>query len=375
MLLTETFPPDMNGVAMTLSRITEGMVRRGHQVHIVRPRQGRHDRDVAPPANPSTTLVWGIAFPWYKGLNLGLPYLGQLRAQIKRFKPDFLHVATEGPLGLAGILAAHAYGVPVVSSYHTNFFAYSRFYGLGFLRRLGFEYFRALHNATLTTFAPSQTALQQLETYKYKNLAIMSRGVDTVLYHPGQRSAELRQAWGAGADDVVMLYVGRIAAEKNLELMIECYRRLRLTNPTARMVLVGDGPMRAKLQREYPHFIFAGKRTGLSLAQYYASADLFIFSSMTETYGNVIMEAMASGLVVLGYDYAAAREHVRHGENGFLAAYRKEAEFLKSFEELLLRRPDWWKIAQAARTTTQGISWENVVATYEAHLLKLQNHA
>jgi len=344
-------------------------------VHVVRPTQGRHDRRVKYPANPSSTLVWSVPFPWYKGMNLGIPYFGQLRRNIKRFKPDVLHLATEGPLGLAGLLAAHAYGVPVVSSYHTNFFAYSRFYGLAFLRKIAFEYFRALHNATLKTFVPSTTVLQQLETYKYKNVTIMSRGVDTQLFSPTRRSQRLRKTWGAGADDVVMLYVGRIAAEKNMELMIECFRRLRLTNPTARMVLVGDGPERAKLEREYPNFIFAGKRTGASLAEYYASADLFIFTSMTETYGNVIMEAMASGLVVQGYDYAAAREHVVDGQNGFLAAYKKEKEFLAKFAKLLQRRPEWWKIAQAARSTTEKISWENVVASYEAHLLELQHNA
>ena len=131
MLLTETYAPEMNGVAMTLSRLTEGLLARGHQVHIVRPKQGLHDERAKYPANPSSTLVWAVPFPWYKGLKLGLPYFGQLRHNIKRFKPDFIHVATEGPLGLAGVLAAHAYGVPIVSSYHTNFFAYSRHYGLG----------------------------------------------------------------------------------------------------------------------------------------------------------------------------------------------------------------------------------------------------
>lgn len=374
MLITETYPPEINGVAMTLSRLSDGLLARGHHVHVVRPRQGRRDKRVKYPANPSSTLVWAIGFPWYQGMKLGLPYFGQLRRNIKRFKPDFLHIATEGPLGIAGVLAAHAYGVPVVSSYHTNFFAYSRYYGLGFLRSIAFEWFRAMHNATLTTFVPSSTVLQKLEGYKYKNLAIMSRGVDTVAFSPGHRSAALRQAWGAAPDDIVMLYVGRIAPEKNLALMIQCYQRLRQLNPTAKMVLVGDGPDKEKLQREYPQFIFTGKRTGTSLAQHYASADLFVFASFTETYGNVIMEAMASGLPVLCYDYAAGREHVQDGVNGWLAPFKKEAEFLQKFDEICKKTANWPDVARQARLTTERLSWENVVASYEAHLLELKRN-
>ncbi len=372
MLITETYPPDINGVATTLSKLAEGLLARGHQVHIVRPKQGRHDRRAKYPANPSSTLVWGIAFPWYKGLRLGLPYFGQLRHNIHRFKPDFIHIATEGPLGLAGVLAAYAYGVPVVSSYHTNFFDYSRYYGLGFLRGIGFEYFRALHNATLKTFVPSQSVKTKVEGYKYKNLAIMSRGVDTALFNPARYSENLRNAWGALSDDLVMLYVGRIAAEKNLTLMLECYHRLRRTNPTAKLVLVGDGPQRAKLQREHPELVFVGKRSGTSLAEHYASANLFIFPSFTETYGNVVMEAMASGLVVLAYDYAAGREHIVDGKNGFLAPFRKEQEFLDRFKDLLDRRGEWGPIKRAARETTERLSWENIVASYERDLLGLK---
>lgn len=375
MLITETFPPEVNGVAMTLSKLVDGLIAHGHEVHIIRPSRGWHDKPVKAPANPSHTLVWGIPFPWYEQIRLGLPYFGQLRHQIKKFKPDFLHISTEGPLGLAGVLAAHAYKVPVVSSYHTNFFVYSRYYGLGFLRSIGFWYFRVLHNATLRTFVPSQISLQQLQGYKYKNLEIMSRGVDTKRFTPAKRNEELRKTWGAGPHDTVMLYVGRVAGEKNIKLTVKCYERLRQREPNARFVVVGDGPERKALQKNNPHFIFAGVKSGEELAQYYASADLFVFASFTETYGNVVTEALASGLVVLAYDYAAARENITDGQNGFTAPFKKENLFLEHFNRVIDQKNRWGNLAQAARATAEKLSWENVVAKYEKTLLELKCHA
>jgi glycosyltransferase involved in cell wall biosynthesis len=372
MLLTETYPPEINGVAMTLAHLAEGLARRGHEVLVMRPKQAWGDHPIPEPANPAHRLVWGIPFPWYKGIHLGLPYPGQLRRNIHRFKPDVIHVATEGLLGVAGVLAAHAYGVPIVSSYHTDFFSYSRKYGLGFLRAPGRIYFKELHNATLRTFVPSQTSLAQLQAFKYKNLAIMSRGVDTKLFDPARRSEELRASWDVASTTPVMLYVGRIAAEKNLQLMLKAFERLRTEDPAAKMVLVGDGPDCERLHHEHPEYIFAGKRTGVELATYYASADLFVFPSVTETYGNVVVEAMASGLVVLAYNYAAPREHISDGVNGFLAPHRKEAEFLAKFEVVLAAKAAWEAIRASARAKALTLSWENVVASYEATVLGLE---
>ncbi len=372
MLLTETYPPEINGVAMTLSHLAEGLVARGHEVLIIRPQQSFFDKDSPEPANPAHRLVWGVSFPWYKGIKIGLPYAGQLGRNIRRFKPDVIHIATEGPLGLAGALAAHAYRVPAVSSYHTNFFSYSRMYGLAFLRSMGMIYFKALHDATLRTFVPSQTIIAQLQAMKYRNLAIMSRGVDTELFNPVRRDNELRRSWGCGPDDSVMLYVGRLAAEKNLPAMVKAYERLRAREHSAKMVIVGDGPLRRDLEKQYPHFIFAGKKVGEELGKYYASADLFVFSSVTETYGNVIMEAVASGLVTLSYDYAAAREHITDGKDGFVAPFKKEREFLAKFDTVLDQKQIWPQIRQAARGNAMSLSWENVVAKYEQELLGLE---
>jgi glycosyltransferase involved in cell wall biosynthesis len=366
MLLTETYLPELNGVTITLSKLTEGLIARGHQVHIVRPRQGRDDKPIAHPANPGHTLVWSVPLFWVKGIRLGMPYLGQLKNEIKKFKPDILHVATEGWLGFAGVTAAHAYKIPVVSSYHTNFFAYSRFYGLGFLRTLGYWYFRLAHNATLKTFVPSQTVLRQLQSYKFKNLEIMSRGVETDVFSPAHRSEELRRSWGVGPDDIVMFYNGRIAPEKNFPLMLKCYERLKKIDPNARLVIAGGshGSLKEKLQREHPEIIFTGVITGLPRSQHYASADLFVFSSSTETYGNVILEAMSSALVVLAYDYAAPRENIVDGVNGFLAPFKKENEFISRFDEILKKRSEWKKIAAAARESVKDRSWDNVVDKY-----------
>jgi glycosyltransferase involved in cell wall biosynthesis len=369
MLITETYPPEVNGAAITLSQLAEGLVARGHHVHIVRPTRDKNDKAVKPPGNPTHSLVLGVPFLWCEGIRIGIPYLGQLKREIEKFKPDVMHIATEGWLGLAGVMAANYYKVPVVSSYHTNFFAYSRFYGLGFLRSMGYWYFRWLHNCTRKTFVPSKTTQTQLQSYKFKNLEIMSRGCDTDRFSPSRRREALKKLWGARAEDPVMLYVGRIAPEKNIRLLIKCYERIKEKIPSAKLVFVGDGPEKKSLEREYPEVIFAGMKIGTELAEYFASADLFVYPSVTETYGRVTTEAMASGLVVLAYDYAAAKENIQNGVNGYLAPYRKEHEFLKRFDELLKERDKWGEISHRAAASMKENTWENVVAKYEQSIL------
>jgi len=225
-------------------------------------------------------------------------------------------VATEGPLGASAVTAALALGLPVTSSFHTNFHAYARHYGLPVLGRTVLGWLRHVHNRTRCTFAPTAELCAELAELGFRNVAVLSRGVDTRQFRPALRSPALRKSWGAGPGDPVVLHAGRMAAEKNYPLLFRAFAAMRAANPACRFVLVGDGPLRAGLQRAHPDCIFAGFVPRDELARHYASADVYVHASLTETFGNVLTEAMASGLAVAGFDYAAARQFLRHEDNG-----------------------------------------------------------
>lgn len=359
-LVTETFPPEVNGVAMTLSRLVAGLRARGHVVEVVRPRQ-KHEQ------GPGTDFVVpGLPIPFYDSLRIGLPAVARLEEHWRIWRPDVVHVATEGPLGLASLAAAARARVPVTSSFHTNFHSYGGHYGVAALRDATLAYLRWFHNRTRLTLVPTRQMVAELAGHRFQNLAVMARGVDTALFDPAKRNPALRASWGAQPDDPVVLYVGRLAAEKNLGVAVEAFLRLRALEPRARFVLVGDGPAREALARAHPDFHYAGMRRGEELAAHYASGDAFLFASVTETFGNVVTEAMASGVVTLSYNYAATREHVRDGVNGFAAAFDQRDAFYAAATHLLASRPRWAEIRTAARRTALALTWEAVVARFEA---------
>jgi glycosyltransferase involved in cell wall biosynthesis len=310
-----------------------------------------------------------VPIPRYAGLKIGLPAKSALMRLWRERRPDVVHIATEGPLGWSALSAATRLRLPAATDFHTNFHTYTRHYGLGWLRAPIGAYLRKFHNKALCTLVPTEELRRDLQQVGYRNLLVVARGVDTALFHPSRRSAELRRQWGAGDGDLVALYVGRLAAEKNLPLVVESYRRMREVNPRTRMVFVGDGPERAALQAGFPEAIYAGMRTGEDLARHYASADVFLFPSTSETFGNVTLEAMASGLAVVAYDYAAARDHLRHGENGLLTPLENEREFTRQAERLAANPVDVARFGLAGRDAAEKVDWEDVHDRFERILL------
>ena len=217
-LVTETFKPEINGVAMTLGKITEYLSNNQHQVQVIRPKQSNLDAP-ADTQNFKEVLVTGMPIPFYKHLKFGFPAKNRLIKLWSRIKPDVVHIATEGPLGWSALQAAKKLNIPVISSYHTNFHQYSKHYGASFLMKPIESYLRYFHNQTLATLAPTQKVVKELEASGYKNVAIMARGVDTSQFSPANRSADLRKKWGADEGDLVVIHVGRLAKEKNIFLM------------------------------------------------------------------------------------------------------------------------------------------------------------
>lgn len=366
-IVTETFPPEVNGVAMTLGRMVQGLLARGHRVSLTRPRQ--HAGELPDDASRhATTLVRGLPIPGYAGLKFGLPAPRLLRRQWRAERPDVVQVATEGPLGASAIAVARELGIPVVSEFHTNFHAYSRHYRLGWFEYLVAAHLRRLHNRSGMTLVPSHQLGIDLRRQGYQRVRVVARGVDTQLFTPARRSAALRASWGAGEDDLVVAHVGRLAPEKNLPLLLTAFAAIHRYAPGARLLLVGDGPSRRQLQQKNPQHIYAGMRHDEDLAAHYASADLFLFPSMTETYGNVALEALASGLPVVAYRMAAAAELIRHGDNGMLADAGASDQFVRAALDLVTRPGARARIAAAATRSVVAHDWERIYDRLEAAL-------
>jgi glycosyltransferase involved in cell wall biosynthesis len=374
-MVTETYPPEVNGVAMTLMRLVDGLQVRNHQIQLIRPRQGAGDQP-QPTATLSEHLQRGIALPRYEGLKMGLPAKSALTRLWTINRPDVVQIATEGPLGWSALAAANKLRLPVASDFHTNFHSYSNHYGFGLLRRAVIAYLRKFHNKAAVTLVPSAGIRRELLSHGYENIEIIGRGVDTQLFHPGRRDAALRARWGVDEHAPVALYVGRLAAEKNLPQVFGAYDAMRATCPAIRLVLVGDGPERAVWQAKRPDAIFCGTQIGETLAAHYASSDVFLFPSLTETWGNVTIEAMASGLAVVAYDCAAAEEVIRHGENGLKAAPGDDAAFLRLAAGLAPDSARQRMLGRAAAARAAQLSWDAIIDSFEHVLLRLaQQHA
>ncbi|MDA8260769.1 MAG: glycosyltransferase family 1 protein [Betaproteobacteria bacterium] len=369
-VVTETYPPEVNGVAITLDRLVNGLQVRNHQVMLIRPRQNAEDQP-QPTATLSEHLQRGIALPRYEDLKMGLPAKAALTRLWTRQRPDVVQIATEGPLGWSALAAANKLRLPVASDFHTNFHSYSSHYGFGLLRRAIVAYLRKFHNKAAVTLVPTEGVRRELIASGYENLEIIGRGVDTKLFHPGRRDPSLRTHWGVNDSETVVLYVGRLAAEKNLALVFRAFDAMREAHPGMRLVLVGDGPERTNWQTKRPDAIFCGIQTGESLAAHYASGDVFLFPSLTETWGNVTIEAMASGLAVVAYDCAAAEEVILHAENGLKAAPEDESAFIA--QAVSLAHDTAWqrRLGTAAAARAAQLSWDAIIDSFERVLLRL----
>jgi glycosyltransferase involved in cell wall biosynthesis len=194
---------------------------------------------------------------------------------------------------------------------------------------------------------------------------VVGRGVDTSLFSFCKRDNFLRNSWGLTENDTAVLYVGRLAPEKNIQLVLDAFQRMRSKDPGLRLVLVGDGPSRKSLEHKYPQVIFTGMQRGEALARHYASGDIFIFPSITETFGNVILEAMASGLAIVAFDYAAAREYLRHNESALLASYDNQPEFVKLAYALAGCRDTIESLRRSAQEIAKTCTWNNTISQLE----------
>ncbi|MDE2156596.1 MAG: glycosyltransferase family 1 protein [Xanthomonadaceae bacterium] len=361
-IVSETYPPEVNGVALTVHSLAAGLASHGHSVDLIRPqqRQAHHDEP-----GIEVLSVRGSALPRYPGLRFGLPAGRTLHQHWTQQRPDAIYVATEGPLGWSAMRTARRLGIPISSGFHTRFDSYADHYGMSLLSPLVRRYLRHFHRHAAATLVPTHALTRELRAMGIPNACLLRRAVDTQLFHPCRRDDALRMAWGVDAVTPVMLYVGRIAAEKNLPLAVASFRAVQQRVPSARYVWVGDGPARAALEAANPDFIFAGMQRGEALARHYASADLFPFPSLSETFGNVILEALAAGLPVVAYAEGAAREHLHDGVNGYRIEPGNESAFITACT-ILADNPGLIRhMGRAAHAGMAGLSPDAVIGDFE----------
>lgn len=366
-IVTETYPPEVNGVALTVRGLEEGLRARGHEVGVVRPRQAGEKV----PTAPHELLVRGAPLPRYPGLRFGFPATRKLTAAWRESAPDAIYIATEGPLGWSALRAARRLGIPAATGFHTRFDEYMRDYGAAFLQRTALGWMRRFHNRADATLVPTRELADFLRGERFENVFRLPRAVDTLMFDPAKRDSELRRAWGVGDDGLAVIYLGRIAPEKNLELAVRAFRELQKRQPEARFVWVGDGPSRQKLAQENPDFVFCGVQRGANVARHFASGDLFLFPSRTETFGNVTLEAMASGLPTVAFDYGAAREYLRDGTHGAAIREGDDEGFVAAAVHLGHDRDLRATMGAAARQAVSALRPEQVAADFDDVLMRL----
>lgn len=366
-IVTETWAPEINGVANSLLNLSRGLQEKGHQILLIRPQPKQICQQFEPEAE---CWVKARAIPKYPNLQFGWPQISKISTAIDGFQPDVIHIVTEGPLGLGCLYVAKSKNIPISSGYHSTFQEMSRFFNLAFLCRPIQHYLTWFHNKTSVCCVPSVDTQQMLKRMGVTHdIQIVGRGVNTQLFSPAKRSNRLRQEWGACEQTRVLLSVGRLSPEKEVNVVIEAYLRMKQqahANAPVKLVVVGDGPQRQELAAmdTAGDIIFTGSLLGDALAEAYASADVFVFPSQIETFGNVVLEALASGLAIIAYEYACAKLHVRSGLTGWLAPLG-DLDQLNLYVDALPDVQTLRKMGHFARKDVLKVGWSSPVTQFE----------
>jgi len=374
LVCTDTYPPQVNGVSVVTSLSVVGLAARGWEVAVAGPRYPAAVRDAFPhdawkAGTRDILLLPSAPLPLYPDIRLAWPATGALDRLGARFAPDLVHCATEFTIGALGQRLARQRGLPVVTSYHTDFSRYTEAYGVGWLRPAVARHLARFHRRAVRTYTPSAPARLDLEALGIRDVEVWGRGVDVQRFHPRQRSEPLRSAYGR-RDTFVFLHVGRMAAEKGVEVILEAYAlaRSRLPEGAVHLVVAGAGPRAEALRaRGSDGITFLGNLDRqLVLPRLYASADAFVFASTTETLGLVVLEAMASGLPVIATPAGGVADHLRDGVNGISFPARDAAALATEMVTLVLDRPRAATLGAGARATAERLDWERELDRLDA---------
>ena len=347
--------PGHDGVTRVLYRMTTALTDAGVDHVFVSP--------IVPPEAERTAPmleVPSVAFPLYRDYRVATPGSRHFGKQVLDFRPDILHIHSPCSLGYAAVRFGKKHGIPVVATYHTHFASYAKYYKIPMLEPFGWSYLRHLYDGCDRILVPSVPILDELWSQGFRRLQHLPHGVDTAAFGPSFRSYEWRTAHGIPADRHMMLFAGRLVWEKDLRTLAAAYARLRQSRPDVIFALAGDGPVRQELQALMPDALFLGQLDGESLAHAYASADLFVFPSTTETFGNVILEAMASGTVPVCAREGGAAGVVQHGVTGILTTPRDPVDLATAITQLLDAPSRKGAMSMQALEFARRQSWQSI---------------
>lgn len=353
-IVTESFPPDVNGVAHSVVRVAEHLVARGHEPLVIAPQPSSGARSITGVFPYQIIRVPSVATPGYGSFRLGLPSR-RLAAALRAHRTDLVHLASPFVLGARGMTVAASLGLPTVAVYQTDVPAYARLYyhsGLG--EQAAWRWLRRIHNAADRTLAPSTAAATALHGHGIERVWLWRRGVDASRFAPEHRSAALRRAV-AGQNQVIVGYVGRLAVEKRVDLLAPVSRL-----PGVRVVIVGDGPARAALRKAMPDAVFLGERRGAQLARIFASLDLFVHTGPFETFGQTVQEALASGVPVVAPAQGGPLDLVDDGRTGLLVPPCDAAALTAAVADLARDPERRQAMGLAARVAVASRSWSAV---------------
>lgn len=348
-----------DGVAVTLNRLVDFLQRRGVPVLIFAP-------TVETPAFEAVgelVSVPSIPIPSRSEYRISLGLSKSARRRLDAFAPTLIHIAVPDIAGYQALKLAGKRKLPVVASYHTRYDTYLKFYRLGGLERLGRRYLRNFYNKCLMVYPPSESMAQIIRDEGFSdNVQVWSRGVDADLFSPARRSLEWRRSLGVGDDEVLVTFVGRLVKEKNTDLVVRIFKALNERGIGFRAMFVGNGPEEETIRAAVPDALFTGFLVGDDLSRAYASADIFLFPSESETFGNVTLEAMASGLPTVCADASGSRSLVADGETGYLISASDEAGFIERLAGLIENAPLRARMGKAARQRALKFSWDDILS-------------
>ena len=351
--VTESFLPATDGVVTRLRYTLDELHALGDECFIIAPKYGE-----GPASYEGAPIhrVPAVPFPPYPQIKMAPPNPSVGRA-LRRFQPDLVHVVNPFVLCTTGMFYSRRMGVPLVESYHTNVTVYAQFYGLGFLDGLGRRWVRTMHNRARINLCTSEATQDYLRSEGIKDVRFWPQGVDAKRFHPNRFSKKLRMRLSNGnPGERLLIYVGRLGHEKNIAQL----KKALQSEPGMRLAVVGDGPARGDLEREFAGTptVFAGMLQGRELAKAYASADAFVFPSTTETLGLAMIEALASGLPVIAARGGAAHEVVTEGESGLLYEPGSDESFVSAVRRVLSDEDVRLRLSDGARAAAEERTWE-----------------
>ncbi|RMH73554.1 MAG: glycosyltransferase family 1 protein [Gemmatimonadetes bacterium] len=352
---TESLPPKTDGVAKSLTKLAETLLQR------------EIDFRFYCPAKPDETVAWhhrvrkvvSVPFPLYSYYDIALPMFDRLEPELDEFAPEIVHVASPTLLGIFGQDYARRRHIPVVGSFHTNFVSYFRYYNIQFAEQFGWNILRWFYGRCAVVYAPSRSTAADLAAHGIGNVELWQRGIELERFSPHLRDMELRRSIGAEHIPIV-LFVARLVKEKDLDDLMAAAELLTSWGHTFKVVFVGDGPYRSEIEQRLPDAYIAGFQYGEDLARWYASADIFAFPSTTETFGNVILEAFASGLPVVTVNKGGVQDLVTSGLNGYIAQANNPLDFAEKIQLLLADEDHRRTLGQNGLKTARNFSWDRI---------------